>query len=559
MRGVEKFMPESHNLSANFNRNYCALAMNQKELAHRVCLPSIDDHITGEPPQLKLQRFRYPLRLAPEVVEQVGVQTTGETILVFGVGLGELVVEVLRTNPMATVIAWDRDPVMLRKAMERQDFTLALYGGRLRLALGPDLIEVMGQAPDKVVYHPLLRQVYHLEADLLERGVEAPRALICAGGLFVDDVAASLQQQGMGVYTWDLLRLSTEELDRVVEQVRPELVFSINHVHGLAEACHGHDVPLLVWEIDPCTDGLRPPGTDTHHVAIHTYRQANVERFRAAGFSNVTYTPLAANTKRRSPSPTEVQAGPEVCFVGASMVAQSRSFRRQFLDVWVECSENNPQARAQGQQILDAVLKTQRSRPRTYLVPILMQRHFDSFLAKAEKLLVDDPVAMVGEMAAAERRLNIVAALGTEGIHVWGDPGWKATQGRGVVYRGYAGHNEQLTGIYRRGRVHVDVNRLYQMDIVPMRVFDILACGGFLIAEQSPALGELFELGVEVESWSSIPELIDKVRYFRAHPEQAETIALAGLRAVQERHSIQGRVFAMLADLPGKHEIPLAG
>jgi spore maturation protein CgeB len=192
-------------------------------------------------------------------------------------------------------------------------------------------------------------------------------------------------------------------------------------------------------------------------------------------------------------------------------------------------------------------------------VPILMQRHFDSFLAKAEKLLVDDPVAMVAEMAAAERRLNIVAALGTEGIHVWGDPGWKATQGRGVVYRGYAGHNEQLTGIYRRGRVHVDVNRLYQMDIVPMRVFDILACGGFLIAEQSPALGELLELGVEVESWSSIPELIDKVRYFRAHPEQAETIALAGLRAVQERHSIQGRVFAMLADLPGKHEIPLAG
>ena len=552
-------MPRTTDLSANFSRNYCALAMNQKELAQRVCLPSVDDHIVGEPPQLRIHRSRYSLSLSPEVVEQVGVHTPAETILVFGVGLGELVVEVLRTNPNATVIAWDRDPVMLRKAMERQDFSGAMYRGQLRLALGPDLIDVMGQASESVVYHPLLRQVYHLEADLFERGLEAPRALICAGGLFVDDVAAGLQQQGLGVYTWDVQGLCTEELDRVVAQIEPVLVFSINHVHGLAEVCHGHDLPLLVWEIDPCTDGLRPPGTDTHHVVIHTYREANVDRFRAAGFSNVVYTPLAANTTRRCPSPTEVERGPEVCFVGASMVAQSRSFRRQFLDAWVKCSENNPQARKQGQQVLGGVLKAQRLRPRNYLIPILMQRHFDAFLAQAERFLVDDPVAMVAEMAAAERRLNIVAALGTEGIHVWGDPGWKATQGRGVVYRGFAGHNQQLTDIYRRGRVHVDVNRLYQLDIVPMRVFDILACGGFLIAEHSPALAELFELGVEVESWSSIPELIDKVRHFRAHPEQAEAIALAGLKAVQERHSIQERVFEMLSDLPGKHEVPSVG
>ena len=552
-------MPDTRDLAASFTRNYVALVTSQKELAQRVCLPAVDDHITGQPPKLRIHRFQYTLSLAPRVVEKLGAPGTGETILVFGVGLGELVVEVLRTNPDATVIAWERDPVMLRKAMERQDFSGALYRGRLRLALGSDLIEVMSAAPDRVVYHPLLRQVYHLEADLFERGVEAPRALICAGGLFVDDVAASLQQQGLGVYTWDVQGLSTEELDRVVAQVEPTLVFCINHMHGLAEVCHGHDLPLLVWEIDPCTDGLQPPLTDTHHVVIHTYRQANVDRFRAAGFSNVAYTPLAANTVRRSPSPTEVDKGPSVCFVGASMVAQSRSFRRQFLDAWVECAGNNPSARLQGQQVLGAVLKAQRLRPRQYLVPILMERHFDSFLAKAETLLADDPVAMVAEMAAAERRLNIVAILGSEGIHVWGDPGWKATQGRGVVYRGFAGHNQQLTDIYRRGRVHVDINRLYQLDIVPMRVFDILACGGFLIAEHSPALAELFEVGVEVESWSSIPELIDKVRHYRTHPEQAEKMAIAGLKAVQERHSIQERVFEMLSDLPGKHEVPSVG
>ena len=33
-----------------------------------------------------------------------------------------------------------------------------------------------------------------------------------------------------------------------------------------------------------------------------------------------------------------------------------------------------------------------------------------------------------------------------------------------------------------------DVNRIYQPDVVPLRVFDVLACGAFLIAEHSEAL-----------------------------------------------------------------------
>jgi len=119
-----------------------------------------------------------------------------------------------------------------------------------------------------------------------------------------------------------------------------------------------------------------------------------------------------------------------------------------------------------------------------------------------------------------------------------------------VTFCGFAGHRRELTDIYRQGQIHIDINRLYQLDIVPMRVFDILACGGFLIAEYSPALAELFDIGTEIEVWQSVDELVDKVRYYKEHPEEAHLIAQRGYRAVCERHTIAGRVLEMLRGLP---------
>jgi len=530
--------------------NLAVLNRTQSELVARLCEPSADDHIHGDPIQLRLNRSSYPLPLTSAQSQVAsGKEQTG-TVLVFGVGTGELVRDSLRLNPQANVVAWDRDPAMLRLALAQYDFSEALNTGRLTFALGVDIFRYQAEKPSAVILHPLLSQVYAHEHRLLELDVDAPRALICAGGLFVDDVAECLQQSGMAVYTWDVGRQSEAALNATAERVQPDFVFAINYTNGLAEACSRLEIPLVVWEIDPTTDGLLPVGCPTDNVRIHTYRGANVGRFEAAGFRHVRYTPLASNTAKRQPGAEEQRTGPQVCFVGASMVDQAMHFRNLFLKTWSEAHATNPSASAQGARLLDGILAQQRIRPREYVVPGLMQRHMGDFVAAVEGALPHDPVALVGEMAAAERRLNVAAKLGGEGLHVWGDPGWKAVESHGVTFCGFAGHRRELTDIYRQGQIHIDINRLYQLDIVPMRVFDILACGGFLIAEYSPALAELFDIGTEIEVWQSVDELVDKVRYYKEHPEEAHLIAQRGYRAVCERHTIAGRVLEMLRGLP---------
>jgi spore maturation protein CgeB len=117
---------------------------------------------------------------------------------------------------------------------------------------------------------------------------------------------------------------------------------------------------------------------------------------------------------------------------------------------------------------------------------------------------------------------------------------------------GFAGHDHALTEIYRAGAIHVDVARLYQQDIVPMRIFDILACGGFVIAEHSPALTALFKPGRDLETWHTPEELEAKVQHYQAHPAQAQAMARSGMQIVHTHHTIRARVRQMLQaiDIP---------
>ena len=65
----------------------------------------------------------------------------------------------------------------------------------------------------------------------------------------------------------------------------------------------------------------------------------------------------------------------------------------------------------------------------------------------------------------------------------------------GVKYMGSAGHTYEISKIYYASRINIDISRLYQMDIIPMRIFDIITCGGFVLAEYSREFDEIFKIG----------------------------------------------------------------
>lgn len=507
--------------------NLRALNAVNPALAQRLIAPVNGDHLVDGPdgPCLKLHREPIPLGvravLPPELPLRVGV---------YGVGLGEQVIAALQAGHQ--VVAWDRDPMMLRLLLASADLQEHLAQGTLELLLGADL---WGRDDFEAhLEHPVLTQVYTWEK--VRTGTPA---LIVPEGLFVADVAEGLRARGF--VPWPLLARSAgvAENTHTLDRTQAEVVVSVGYIPGLPEVLAQRGARHLIWEVDPAIDTVSMASGAVHSTRVFTYREAHVSAFQDAGFQ-AAFRPLCSNPQRRRPLALSAQEqaryGAPVAFVGASMQETAQRYRRVVGGLLSKAGRSPLE--------LDHALAHQAAHPGRF-----------TLMAFAEDPALQVPDldlrVLVGEIAAAEQRLQFLRALLPLGLKVWGDAGFAQL---GAAYQGAAGHTHALTRIYNGAQVHVDIGRVYQNDILTMRVFDVLACGGLLVTQDSPQLRTLFTPGEHLLAVTTPQEMHDAVAWALAHPEQAQGIAQAGRARVLAHHTFSHRLDEMLA--PATWETP---
>jgi spore maturation protein CgeB len=82
------------------------------------------------------------------------------------------------------------------------------------------------------------------------------------------------------------------------------------------------------------------------------------------------------------------------------------------------------------------------------------------------------------------------------------------------------------------------------------RTFEIPGCGGFQLSERVPYLDQYFDLETEISTYSSVSELIEKIRYFTVHDDERTAIANAGYQRVVRQHTYDHR-FREIFDTAG--------
>ncbi len=77
------------------------------------------------------------------------------------------------------------------------------------------------------------------------------------------------------------------------------------------------------------------------------------------------------------------------------------------------------------------------------------------------------------------------------------------------------------------------------------RPFEIAACGGFCISGYADDFETYYQEGVEMAFYRTADDLIEKIRYYLAHPEERERIAQAGYARTLSEHTAEKRFGAM--------------
>jgi len=84
---------------------------------------------------------------------------------------------------------------------------------------------------------------------------------------------------------------------------------------------------------------------------------------------------------------------------------------------------------------------------------------------------------------------------------------------------------------------HFDYDR-YTSD----RLFRIMACGAFCLSHHYKGIEKDFEVGVDLDTFSSIAELKEKIAYWKQRPDERRMIAQNGYKKVWENHTWASRI-----------------
>ncbi|MGW6380724.1 CgeB family protein [Peribacillus butanolivorans] len=88
-------------------------------------------------------------------------------------------------------------------------------------------------------------------------------------------------------------------------------------------------------------------------------------------------------------------------------------------------------------------------------------------------------------------------------------------------------------------------NKIPALSINP-RTFEISACGAFQLSDIRQELKRYYEIGKEIETYSSPSELIEKIDYYLSHEDERKMIARKGHSQTLEKHTYSKRLVTLL-------------
>jgi spore maturation protein CgeB len=111
---------------------------------------------------------------------------------------------------------------------------------------------------------------------------------------------------------------------------------------------------------------------------------------------------------------------------------------------------------------------------------------------------------------------------------------------------GYVDYYTVMPLVFSQSKVNLNISLRTIRTGIPLRVVDVLGCGGFLISNYQSELEEYFEIGQDLEVYGSIEELYEKVQFYLEHEDVRRQIAQNGFEKVKRDFTFTDRLSRIL-------------
>lgn len=328
-----------------------------------------------------------------------------------------------------------------------------------------------------------------------------------------------------------------EDLEKTLNEIGDaELVISQDFSAVVAEACHQKQRIYAAWVYDSPQVALylNEALYETNHVFVFDKKQ--VYRLNETGLPHVYYLPLAANVERLSGLIIEDEEiekyRTDVLFVGSLYQDEGRSGfikslpERERLEMESALSEKFGKWDGKVKEFRSLSRET-----RNLMTAKLNQSHLDEYSFDPEYLL--QTLILARELSSRERirMLSLLSGICRVTCYTTGtDSDGLLSQ---VIIHPPIEGEEEVFKAYYSAKINLNHTLTSIETGIPLRVFDIMGVGGFVLCNEQEECHELFKVDKELVTFSDFDEMKEKTMYYLAHEEKRIRIGIAGYERVR--------------------------
>jgi spore maturation protein CgeB len=333
-----------------------------------------------------------------------------------------------------------------------------------------------------------------------------------------------------------------------LHQIKPDAVFSYDYFPLIAMICSLNKIPYISWIYDCPQYTLNSLTINEPYNFIFCFDRIYAETIRSFGAAHVFHQPLGVDVDGWQKLLSAGQPSYGHCCL--SDISDGVSFIGSFYD---DCVKNRIRSASfddQTRGYIDGLIRSQSdiwgssfiydALDDTAAVDICNACGLSlnsELYSYSNRRLAADAINM--ELTRHDRTGSVARISEKHPVHVWTSAlPQELCRKPDVFFHGYADYMSQLPYIFRDSAVNLNFTSRSIESGIPLRVLDILACGGFCLTYYQPEIASDFENGrdlVMAESQDEMPVLAD---YYLTHPDERSCIAKNGFKRVHDLFSL---------------------
>lgn len=368
-----------------------------------------------------------------------------------------------------------------------------------------------------------------------------------------EDIKEAFENLGHYVTEAENISFSKKDDENVMKELELmfigyDAVFSVNYFIEVSNVCQKLSIKYISWTVDSPMLSMYDMSVYNECNYCFVFDRACYCSFKAMGVKNIWYLPLAVNAKRLSRQLAQLTDDDRKCFSSDVSFVGGLYDKNSYDEIYDRLPEYlagyfdgaiQAQMELFGDNLFDRIFTTDILERLSDIVEFEQSEYS---LSSLEKVFANTFLGYKNAQLSRISLLNMLAAK--TDVDLYSDK----TDDRliGVKYRGTVDYMNDMPKVFNCSNVNINLTICNIRSGIPLRVWDVLGSGGFLLTNYQTEIPEMFENGTDLVYYESFSDCVNKAQYYLTHEDERKSIAENGFNKVLKYHSYDARIKYML-------------